>query len=121
MQVIKFLIYYTYMKLNFEKNNKEIPHPIDQKVEFELLMETYEILLQDAQKDIENLRRELDVVDQFEKKSDSFVMPARNRAEIIPILKQVRAHAIGAQEALRLLRKQYELIQAIIPNDPSLN
>ena len=110
-----------YMKLNFEINNKEVSHPVDQKVESEVLMETYEILLRDAQKDIESLRHELTIVEQFEDKLDSFVMPARNRAEIIPILKQVRAHAIDTREALRLLRKQYESIQAIIPSDPSLN
>lgn len=111
------------MYMNFEHMPKDhlSSNPYDIALESEVLMETYEILLRDAQKDMENLRHELTIVEQFEDKLDSFVMPARNRAEIIPILKQVRAHAIDTREALRLLRKQYESIQAIIPSDPSLN
>ena len=109
------------MKFNFETNHEESIHPVDQKMESESLIEAYEILLRDAQKDIANLRRELDVIDQFENKSDSFVMPARNRTEIIPVLRQLHSQVIQTQETLRLLRKQYESIQAIIPSDPSLN
>ncbi len=89
--------------------------------ESEVLIETYETLLSDARKEMENLRRELDIIRQFENEPNAIVVPSRNRAEITPILKQVRSQLVQTQEALRLLRKQYESIKTIIPNDSQLN
>lgn len=108
------------MNMNFE-NNRQTVNPYDAALESEVLIETYETILSGARKDMEQLRRELDIVAQFENKPDAIVVPERNRAEIMSILKQVRAQLVQTQEALRMLRKTYESIKAITPPDPNLN
>lgn len=113
------------MQFNFEKPNQsattESIHPADILSELEILKETYEILLADARKDTENLRRELDVITQFENKPNSFILPKRNRIEVTEILKQVRSQLIQTNEALRKVHTRYEAINNIIPENPELN
>lgn len=102
-------------------NFNESFFPKNRLEETEMFIETYETLLSGARKDMENIREELILLDEFESRFDKKNITQESRQELLETMRHVRAQLIQTQEGLKKLHEQREKIQKLIPEDPSLN